>query len=177
MVTLAEELNTLYPVDANKPIFLKGFVNGNYGQFNRHWLNTTSANILAGMGLLRATAGAEHTCTEWGANCEVGYGVAGFDKTQISRDGANKYSTAYASADLIPVYPFAENPGAYFQGYVADTNGNWNADHYCDAGATGAFLTADLANKVYSRVLYYIADTAETAQIITMYIAMGGMGG
>lgn len=177
MVTLAEEFETLYPVDPNKQLFLKGFVSGNFGMFNRHWFNTTSANIIAGMGLLRATAGAEHTVTEWGANCEVGYGVAGWDKAQVARDGANKYHCAYASADLIPVYPFAENPGAIFQGYVSDTNGAWNADHYLDAGATGSFLTADMANKVYARVLYYIADTEETAQLVVMYVAPGGMGG
>ena len=110
MITLAEELETLYPVDANKEIPLKGFVDGNYGEFNRHWFNTTSANIIAGMGLLRATGGAEHTVTEWGANCEVGYGFAGWDHTQVKRDGANVYHVAYASADLIPIYPFAENP-------------------------------------------------------------------
>ena len=176
MVTIAEELEDLYPVDADHPIFMKGFVSGNYGMYNRHWLNTTSANIIAGMGLLRATGGAEHTCTEWGANCEVGYGVAGWDKTQVARDSTNVYHCAYASGDLIPVYPFAENAGAIFQGYVADTNGNWNADAPCDAGAVGTFLTGDLANRIYARVLYYIADTAETAQLVVLYIAQG-MGG
>lgn len=176
MVTIAEELNSLYPVNADQPIFMKGFVSGNYGMFNRHWLNTTSANIIAGMGLLRATAGAEHTCTEWGANCELGYGVAGWDKTQVARDGTDQFHCAYAAADLIPVYPFVENPGAIFQGYVSDTNGAWAGDGPCDAGATGSFLTGDLANRIYARALYYIADTDETAQLVVLYVAQG-MGG
>lgn len=176
MVTLAEELNTLYPVDVTKQIALKGFVSGNFGMFNRHWLNTTTANIRPGMGLLRATAGAEHTVTEWGANCEVGYGFAGWDKTQVSIDGVNKKHTAYESGDLIPVYTFAENPGMIFQGYVLDTNGNFDGDHPCDAGANGGFLTGGYENRIYARALYFVADTTETAQLLVLYVAQG-MGG
>lgn len=166
MVTLAEELDTLYPLDLTKPIFLKGFVNGNYGEFNRHWLNTTSANIAPGMGLLRATGGAEHTCTEWAQHCIVGYGVAGWDKTQVATQ-----VTTYASADLIPVYPFFENLGAYFQANVEDTGGNLDADVVFDAGAVGVFEPAGSDFTDYARLLYYIADTtAGWDKGVMMYI-------
>lgn len=173
MVTLAEEFDTLYPVDTSKAVFLKGFVSGNYGMFNRHWFNTTANTIKPGMGLLRATGGAEHTVTGWANECLVGYGVAGWDKTQTAAQ-----STAYATADLIPVYPFAENPGAIFQGYVKDTDGNMNADTDLDAGAvTGSFKrSAAQAFPIYAMCLYYIADTTETAQLVLMYVAQGSGG-
>ena len=173
MVTIvAEELNTLYPADIQQQIFLKGFVNGNFGMFNRHWLNTTSANIKPGMGVLRAVAGAEQTCTEWAQHCLVGYGVTGWDKAQIATQ-----QTAYASGDLIPVYPFASNPGAIFQGYWTDTAAAISGDGPCDAGNTGVFETADLEYNVYARMLYYVADTgAAYDKCLVMYIAQG-MGG
>jgi len=154
MVTLAEELDTLYPIDTSKMIFLKGYVNGNYGEFNRHWLNTTSANICPGMGLLRATSGAEHTCTEWAQHCVVGYGVAGWDRTQLAAQTNN-----YASADLIPVYPFRSNPGAIFQGNVEDNGGNCDADTVFDAGAVGVFEPSGFDFVDYAQLLYYNADT------------------
>ena len=155
MVTLAEELDALYPLDLTKPIFLKGFMNGNYGEFNRHWLNTTSASIAPGMGLLRATAGAEQTCTEWAQHCIVGYGVAGWDKRQIATQ-----ITTYASADLIPVYPFLENVGAYFQANVEDTTADADADLAFDAGAVGVFEPSGADFVDYASILYFIADTA-----------------
>jgi len=154
MVTLAEELVTLYPIDTEKNIFLKGFMNGNFGEFNRHWLNTTSASITPGMGLLRATGGAEHTVTEWAQHCVVGYGVAGWDRTQ-----ATNQTDAYGSADLIPVYPFHSNKGAIFQGQVEDSGGNVNADSIWDAGATGVFEPAGSDYKDYAALLYYVTDT------------------
>ena len=173
MVTIiSEELNTLYPADINKQIFLKGFIAGNYGMFTRHWLNTTSANIKPGMGLLRATAGAEHTCTEWAQHCELGYGVSGWDRAQIATQ-----QTAYASADLIPVYPFASNPGAIFQAYWTDTAAAVNADGPADAGGVGVFETGDYDHRLYARMLYYVADTgASYDKCLVMYIAQG-MGG
>lgn len=170
MVTIAEELNTLYPVNNNKPIFLKGFVSGNFGEFNRHWLNTTSANIKPGHGLLRAVSGAEHTCTEWGQHCIVGYGVAGWDKTQVATQ-----QTAYGSGDLIPVYPFHENPGAIFQGYVTDSGAAINADVAWDAGAVGVFEVAGADFRNYAATLYYIADTgASYDNVIVFYVADSG---
>lgn len=176
MVTVAEATDTLYPVDNNKPIPRKGFVHGNHGEFNRHWLNVTDGDEIPGCGVIRTTgASGEDTVDMWGANTELGYGVLGHDRTQLAATWTS--SVVYAATDIAPVYPFAENPGMIFQGYVSDTNGNWNVDHYLDAGAAGSFLTADLANKVYARNLYYVADTDATAQLIMMYVAMGGMGG
>jgi len=173
MVDIAEDDSELYPADTSKRIALKGYVKGNEGNFNVEYYKTTSANIKPGMLLIRATgADGERSVTECGANSELGYGVAEWDKTQVATQ-----DTAYASGDLIPVLPLHKNAGMIFQGYVSDTNGNWDADHYLDAGANGSFLTADLANKVYARNLYYVADTAEAAQLIVMYVAPGGMGG
>lgn len=154
MVTLAEEFATLYPVSTTLPIFLKGFMNGNFGEFNRHWFNTTSANICPGMGLLRATAGAEHTVTEWAQHCVVGYGVAGWDRAQLVAQ-----TDDYASADLIPVYPFRENAGAIFQGNVEDSGANVNADSVWDAGAVGVFEPSGSDFVDYAQLLYYVADT------------------
>lgn len=170
MVTLAEELSTLYPVDNNKPIFLKGFISGNYGEFNRHWLNTTSANIKPGMGLLRATAGAEHTCTEWAQHCILGYGVSGFDKSQVKTQ-----QTAYGSGDLIPVYPFNSNPGAYFQGYITDSAAIVDADAIFDAGAVGVFEGSGADFRDYAALLYYNADTgAAYDNVLVFYVLLGG---
>ena len=154
MVTLAEEFETLYPISTVQDIFLKGFMNGNYGEFNRHWFNTTSANITPGMGLLRAVAGAEHTVTEWAQHCIVGYGVAGWDRAQLTAQ-----TNDYASADLIPVYPFFENAGAYFQGNVEDNGGNTDADLAFDAGAVGVFEPAGSDFVDYASLLYYNTDT------------------
>ena len=170
MVTLAEELETLYPVDNNKPIFLKGFVHGNYGEFNRHWLNTTSANIKPGMGLLRATGGAEHTCTEWAQHCVVGYGVSGWDKSQITTQ-----QTPYASGDLIPVYPFISNPGAYFQGYLTDSTAAVEPDAMWDAGGAGVFEPSAADVREYAGSLYYNADTAASYDnVLVMYVLVLG---
>lgn len=172
MVTIAEEFNILYPADITKPIFLKGFVYGNHGMFNRHWFNTTSANIKPGMGVLRATGGAEHTVTEWGQHCLVGYGVPGWDRTQIATQ-----QTTYAQYDLIPVYPFAGNPGAIFQAYWTDSAAAISADAPADAGASGVFETADEAYPVHARMLYYIGDTgANYDKCLVMYIAQGSGG-
>ena len=168
MVTLAEELATLYPISTTKPIFLKGFMNGNYGEFNRHWFNTTSANICPGMGLLRATAGAEHTVTEWGQHCVVGYGVAGWDRSQLVAQ-----TDDYASGNLIPVYPFRENAGAYFQGNVEDSGANVNADLNFNAGAVGVFETSGSDFVDYARLLYYVLDTgAAYDENLVFYISV-----
>lgn len=154
MVTLAEEFVTLYPISKKQDIFLKGFMNGNYGEFNRHWFNTTSGNVCPGMGLLRAAAGAEHTVTEWAQHCIVGYGVAGWDRAQLVAQ-----TDDYGSADLIPVYPFAENAGAIFQGNVEDSGGNVDADLAFDAGAVGVFETAGADYVDYASLLYFVTDT------------------
>jgi hypothetical protein len=176
MVTVADDLEALYPVDNEAPIPVKGFINGNYGSFNRHWFNVNDGDEIPGSGVIMTTGDdGENTVDMWGANTELGYGVLGHDRTQLASTWTS--SVVYGSSDIAPVYPFAENPGMYFQGYVTDTNGNWDANHYLDAGADGSFLTADLANRVYAYNLYYVADTTATAQLIMMYVASTGPGG
>ena len=155
MVTLAEEFVTLYPISTKQDIFYKGYMNGNYGEFNRHWFNTTSANVTPGMGLLRATGGAEHTVTEWAQHAVVGYGVAGWDRAQLTLQ-----TTAYGSADLIPVYPFNSNAGAIFQGQVEDSGGNVDADSSWDPGTAGVFEPSGSDFVDYARLLYYVTDTS-----------------
>lgn len=154
MVTLAEEFETLYPISIKQDIALKGYMNGNYGEFNRHWFNTTSANITPGMGVLRAVAGAEHTVTEWAQACIVGYGFVGWDRAQITLQ-----TTPYAQYDLIPVYPFASNAGAIFQGQTEDNGGNTDADLAFDAGTAGVFEPSGSDFVDYASLLYYVTDT------------------
>jgi hypothetical protein len=176
MVTIAESLATLYPVNTEMPIALKGFVNGNWGNFNRDWFLASSGNIIPGMGLIHATGAAgENTVTEWGAATELGFGIAGWDKTQVTRASALIHN-AYTAADLIPVYPISQNMGMIFQGHCSDTNGNWDADKQLMAAAVGTFATADLATKVYAQNLYYVVDTAEADQLLVMYLSQGSGG-
>jgi hypothetical protein len=173
MVTVATALDELYPADDNMDIPLKGFVSGNYGSFNRHWLKANDGDEYPACGYIHAAgASGEDMANLWGQNAEDGQGVLGWDKTQIATN-----ETTYTANDLIPCYPFAENPGMYFQGRVADTNGNWNAGGPIDAGAAGVFETGDYANKIYAFALYYIADTTATAQNLVMKVATGGHGG
>lgn len=172
MVTIADDFSDLYPVDTSHAIVYKGFINGNYGNYNRHWLLAADGDEVPGRGVqLHTGADGERTADLWGANDEEGYGVVGWDRSQISTQ-----SSTYDTGDAIPVYPFAENPGMIFQGYVADTDGAWNAGNQLDAAASGGFADADLANRVYSYNLYYVADTAAAAQLIVMqqYSGAGG---
>ena len=106
------------------------------------------------MGLLRAAAGAEHTVTEWAQHCIVGYGVAGWDRAQLIAQ-----TNDYGSTDLIPVYPFAENAGAIFQGNVEDSGGNVDADLAFDAGGVGVFEPAGADFVDYASLLYFVTDT------------------
>lgn len=173
MVTIAELLSTKYPVSLTKPIELQGWISGNYGEFNRNWFKTSSANILPGMGVfIVAAVGGDASCTEWGANAENGYGFVGWDKTQLLTQVTN-----YASGDLCPVFGFSENPGAYFQGRTTDTTSDWDAGQGCDAAAGGFFDKADLANKVYADALYFVVDTATVDVNVVLKVAMGGAGG
>lgn len=173
MVTVATALDELYPVDLTQNIELRGFINGNYGSYERDWFKASSGNIAPGYGVfLAAGASGEDTCTEWGAAANDGYGVAGWDRAQLALQ-----TTKHTTADLVPVFGNAENPGMYFQGYCVDTNGNWDANLYLHAGAGGGFLTGDLATKIYANNLYYVADTAAAAQLIVMKVAAGGQGG
>ena len=176
MVTVATATDELYPVDNDKPIAIKGFVNGNWGSFNRHWLNVNDGDEVPGSGMIRATGtSGEDTVDMWGANTELGYAILGYDRTVLAQTWTS--SVVYASSDIAPVYPFNENPGMYFQGVVGDTDGANNADNQYDAGATGFFADADLANRVYANQLYYVADTEAATQLIMLYVAAGGQGG
>ena len=86
MVTVAADLEALYPVDNDAPIAVKGYVNGNYGSFNRHWLNVNDGDEIPGSGVIRATGdNGEDTVDMWGANSELGYGVLGHDRTQLAQ--------------------------------------------------------------------------------------------
>lgn len=173
MVTVATALDELYPADTNRDIPYKGFVSGNYGSFNRHWFKAHDGDEYPGCGYIHDTAASgEDMANLWSANAEDGQGVIGWDKTQLIT-----IATTYAADDLMPCYPFAENPGMYFQGRVADTNGAWDAGNPLDAGDAGVFTDADLENKVYATTLYYIADTAEASQNLVMRVATGGHGG
>lgn len=169
MVTVAEDLEALYPVDNWRSIVLKGYVNGNWGNFYRSWDKTSSANIKPGMGLIHATGdNGEDTITEWAANSSNGIGVAGWDKTQVSTQ-----QTAYASADLAPYFLFHRNRGMVFQGYVDDSTANLNADYRMKANTTGEFLmqaTSGTQYRTYAQMLYYNADTgASYANLLVMY--------
>jgi len=173
MVTVAELLSTKYPVSATKPIEVKGFISGNYGSFQRDWFKASSGNILPGMGVFIAAAvGGDATVTEWGANCENGYGFVGYDKTQLITQ-----TTAYTAADLVPVFGFSENPGAYFQGRTTDTTADWDGGQGCDAAAGGFFDMGDYDNKIYASVLYFVADTATVDTNVMLKVASGGHGG
>lgn len=156
MVTIAEDYEALYPADINKPIPLKGFVNGNWGNFNRDWCKTTSANIKPGMGVILATGdNGEDSMTEWAANSSNGYGVAGWHKAQLATQ-----QTAYAQYDLGIIYAFFMNKGMIFQGYVDDSTANLNVGIKMKANTTGEFLLRDHAQyRVYAQTIYYIADT------------------
>lgn len=173
MVTVATGMASLYPADTSKNIEYKGFINGNYGSFNRHWHKAQDGDEKPGHGVIKiAGALGEDTINLWSANAENGYAFTGWDRTQLAT-----IATAHAAADLVPCFPFAENPGAIFQGQVADTNGNWDPEAPIDAGNAGVFETGDYANKIYAFSIYYIADTAASAQLLVMRVAPGGHGG
>jgi len=173
MVTVATGFASLYPADTSQNIEMKGFINGNYGSYNRHWFLAPDGDEKPGHGMIKvAGALGEDSINMWAQNAENGYGVGGWDRTQLATIG-----TAHTAADLMPVFPFAENPGMIFQGQVADTNGNWDAPAPIDAGGAGVFETGDYANKIYAFSLYYIADTAAAAQLLVMQLATGGHGG
>lgn len=174
MVTVASLESTKYVVDTAKHIGYKGFINGNWGEFFVVWLYTTSANIYPGSPCIRGVAGAASDAdklTETGANSEVAFGTPEFDPDQLATA-----ATKYASGDLVPVLPFAQNPGMIHQAWVLDTNGNKNPDTQYDAGAAG-YDVADYANKSYVAQWNYVADTASTAQHLICYVLTGGHGG
>ena len=173
MVTVAESLATLYPADTRHNIEMRGFISGNYGSFNRHWHKAADGDEYPGCGVIHATGAAgEDTINLWSADAPDGYGVVGWDRTQLAT-----IATVHAAADPVPVFPFDENPGMIFQGRVADTNGNWNAKAPIDAGNAGVFQTGAYDFKIYAFSLYYIADTGAVSQNLVMRVAPGGHGG
>ena len=174
MVTVASTEATKYTVDISKHILMKGFINGNWGEGFIVWLETSTAAVAPGFPLVRGVIGNaadSSLCTESGANDEVGFGVAEFDQNQIG-----DAEDTYASGDLIPVLPYAQNAGMIFQGWVLDTNGNKVPDTQYDHGAAG-FAVADFANKGYAAQWNYVADTGATAQHLILYLLTGGHGG
>jgi len=174
MVTIASTEATKYTVDIQKHVLLKGLINGNWGEGFIVWLETTTANILPGSLVIRGVVGNaadSSLCTESAGNSEVVFGTPELDPNQITI-----LTDTYDSGDLIPVLPYAQNPGMIHQGYVLDTNGNKNPDTQYDAGAIG-FDVADFANKGYAAQWNYVADTAAAAQHLIMYLLTGGHGG
>jgi hypothetical protein len=174
MVTVAMLESQKYVVDTGKHIGMKGLINGNWGEFFVVWLYTTTANIYPGAPVIRGALGAAADAdkiTEPAGNAESCFGVPEFDPDQLATA-----ATKYASGDLAPVLPFAQNPGMIFQGWVLDTNGNKIPDTQYDAGAAG-FDVADYANKSYAGQWNYVADTGAVAQHLILYVLTGGHGG
>ena len=173
MVNLREIQSTRYTVSANKHILMKGYVNGNWGEGNIDWLIVASGDAQQpGEPIIRTTTvGGEAYAVDCTANSELGYGVVEWDPNQIATA-----DTEYAAGDLIPVLPFHANRGMIFQGEVDDTNGNKGPDTVLDAG-NACFTIADYANRSYSALLYFVADTDATQQKLIMYESAGGFGG
>lgn len=174
MVTIAALESEKYVVDTSKHIGMKGFINGNWGEFFVVWLYTTTANIYPGSPIIRGTGGAASDadkCTETAANSEVAFGTPEWDPNQVATA-----ATKYASGDLVPVLPFAQNPGMIHQFWCLDTNGNKNPDTQYDGGAAG-YDIADFANKSYVGQWNYVADTGAVAQHLIGYVLCGGHGG
>lgn len=173
MVTVAQELAALYPVNLLHNIEMKGFISGNYGSYNRHWFKAADGDEKPGHGgILKAGASGGQSIDLWAQHAENGFGLIGWDRTQLAL-----ITTAHTAADPVPVFPFAGNPGMIFQGYTSDTEGNWNANGPIEAGAAGVFETGDYAVKIYAFSLIYVADTADSDQFLVMRVAPGGHGG
>lgn len=173
MVTVAEDLAALYPVNTLHNIEMKGSISGNYGSYNRHWFKAADGDEKPGHGgILKAGASGEQSIDLWAQHALNGYGVIGWDRNQLAT-----IATAHTTADPVPVFPFGENPGMIYQGQVADTEGNWDANAPIEAGAAGVFETGDYVVKIYAFSLIYVADTAAAAQLLAMKVAPGGQGG
>ena len=84
-------------------------------------------------------------------------GKKGWDKGQIATQ-----QTAYGSGKLALLYPFFENKGFIFQGYVDDSSAALEVNTRMKAGATGEFIlqsTSGIQVRSYAETIYYIADT------------------
>lgn len=173
MVDVKQGIATRFPVNLRTHIGLKGYINGNYGEFTIEWLKVAAADAQApGEPIIRTTTvGGEDFSVDAVGNDELGYGVVEMDKNQI-----DIITDEYAAGDLIPILPWHSNSGMIFQGWVLDTDGDKGPDHYYDYGAVG-FSIADLANKVYAQQLYFVADTGAVPQHLVLYASVGGPGG
>lgn len=169
MVNIRETQLYRYTVSAKKHILLKGFINGNWGNGFIEWLKVATGDAQQpGEPIIRGTGATGHDDSVDGtANTELGYGVTEWDPNQIA-----DADTEYTAGDLIPVLPFHANTGMIFQGEVNDTDGNKGADTALDIGGP-YFSIADLANRVYARLKYYVADTDETQQKLILYESNG----
>lgn len=169
MVTLAESQSTRYKVSTRSHILLKGFVNGNWGEGNIEWLKVATGDAQQpGEPIIRTTTvGGEDFSVDGTANTELGYGVTEWDPQQVATT-----DTEYAAGDLIPVLPFHMNTGMVFQGEVNDTDGDKGPDTALDIG--GAFFAiGDLANRIYARLKYFVADTVAAQQKLVLYESNG----
>ena len=173
MVLLKEGMATRYAVNLRTHIGLKGYINGNYGEFSVNWLKVTSGDAQApGEPIIRtATVGGEDESVDAVGNDEVGYGVVELDRNQL-----NIITDEYAAGDLIPILPWHSNAGMVFQGWVLDTNGDTGPDVQYDMGAVG-FAVADMANRVYACQMYFVADTGASPQHLVLYALLSGQGG
>ena len=173
MVLLKEGIATRFAVNLRTHIGLKGYINGNYGEFTINWLKVASGDAQApGEPIIRTTTvGGEDFSVDAVGNDELGYGVVELDKNQI-----NIITDEYAAGDLIPVLPWHGNAGFVFQGWVLDTDGDKGPDAQYDMGAVG-FSPADLANKVYAQQMYFLADTGGTPAHQVLYASIHGTGG
>lgn len=169
MVTLAEGQAIRYAIDLKKHILLKGYINGNWGEGSIEWLKVAASDAQApGEPIIRTTTvGGEDFAVDATANTELGYGVDEWDPNQLA-----DITAEYAAGDLIPVLPFHSNNGMIFQGWHLDTDGDKGPDTAYDCGAVG-FAIADLANRVYARQKYFVADTNATPGHIVLYESNG----
>ena len=173
MVLLKQGMATRYAVNLRTHIGLKGYINGNYGEFSINWLRVASGDAQApGEPIIRtATVGGEDYSVDSAATSEIGYGVVELDKNQL-----DIITDEYAADDLIPILPWHSNAGMVFQGWVLDTAGDKGPDVAYEYGAVG-FAVADHATKQYAQQMYFIADTGATPQHLVLYASLSGAGG
>ena len=173
MVLLKEGIATRFAVNLRTHIGLKGYINGNYGEFSIAWLKVAAGDAQApGEPILRtATVGGEDESVDSTGATEICFGVVELDKNQI-----NIITDEYAAGDLIPILPWHSNAGMVFQGWVLDTNGDKGPDVNYTDGAVG-FSVADHSVKQYAQQMYFVADTGAVPQHLVLYAALSGAGG
>ena len=165
MVDVKQGIATRFVINLRTHIGLKGYINGNYGEFTVGWLKVEASDAQTpGEPIIRTTTvGGEDIAVDAAGNDELGYGVVELDKNQI-----DDITVSYAAEDLIPVLPWHSNKGMIFQGWVLDTDGDKGPDTLLDYGAVG-FAIADMANRVYAALMYFVADTNSTPKHLVLY--------